>query len=226
MKTRFAKLSILFLLVLLPGSLSLRAQSNTTALSGVVTDATGAVISGVEVTLANAATGTTQMTQSKSKGEFSFEQLAPGTYEVKVVSPGFSEQDQKIELLVATPVKLAFKLVAGSSEVVNVETNLAAVNTTDATLGKAFNSAQVQNLPYLANNVTYLLSLQPGVLSVDSGAPDGRAEYRHAHGNRERRAAGSEQPDARRRGQQRPDLRPMPLTARCARRATRWRSSA
>ncbi len=173
MKTRLVSLSSTFwMAALLSGTCSM-AQSNTTSLSGTVTDATGAIVPGVSVTIANAASGTTQTTETKSKGEFSFEQLQPGTYEVKVISSGFSEQDQKVELLVSTPVKLAFKLVAGSSEVVNVETNLAAVNTTDATLGKAFNSQQVQNLPYLANNVTYLLSLQPGVLAVDSGAQTG-----------------------------------------------------
>ncbi len=99
--------------------------------------------------------------------------MQPGTYTVKVVAAGFSEQDEKVELLVSTPVKLAFKLTAGTTDIVNVETNLAEVNTADGTLGKAFNSAQVQNLPYLANNVTYLLSLQPGVLALDSGAQTG-----------------------------------------------------
>ena len=152
---------------------ALRAQSNTTALSGTVTDVTGASIPNVSVSIANAGSGAEQKTETKSKGEFSFEQLQPGTYEVKVMSPGFSEQDQKVELLVSTPVKLNFKLVAGSSETVNVETSIAELNTTDATLGKAFNSQQVQNLPYLANNVTYLLSLQPGVLALDSGAQTG-----------------------------------------------------
>ena len=92
---------------------------------------------------------------------------------MKVTGAGFSEEDEKIDLLVSTPMKLAFKLTAGTSDVVNVETNLAELNTSDGTLGKAFDSRQVQNLPYLANNITYLLSLQPGVLALDSGAQGG-----------------------------------------------------
>jgi hypothetical protein len=175
-KTRFvgctATFFLAFLLALV-GSPCLSAQTNTTALSGTVTDATGAVVPGVHISISNAASGSTQSTQTKSKGEFSFEQLQPGKYEVRVVSSGFSEQVEEVELLVATPVKLDFKLIAGANQVVNVETNLAELNTTDATLGKAFNSAQVANLPYLANNVTYLLSLQPGVLGLDSGAQTG-----------------------------------------------------
>jgi hypothetical protein len=170
---RYGTTLLLTLLLALIACPRLLAQTNTTSLSGTVTDNSGALIPDVNVSISNAATGTTLSTKSKSKGEFSFEQLAPGTYEVKVISPGFSEQDEKVELLVSTPVKLNFKLTVGAAEVVNVETNLAEVNTSDATLGKAFNSQQVQNLPYLANNVTYLLSLQPGVLALDSGAQTG-----------------------------------------------------
>ncbi len=133
----------------------------------------GAVVPGVSVSISNTASGSTQRTQTKAKGEFSFEQIPPGTYEVKLVAAGFSELVERVQLLVSTPLSLAFKLTVGTNEVVNVETNLAELNTTDGTLGKAFNSAQVQNLPYLANNVTYLLSLQPGVLALDSGAQSG-----------------------------------------------------
>jgi hypothetical protein len=164
---------VLALFAVLFCSSFLFAQTNTTSLSGVVTDPTGAVVPGVSVSISNAASGSTQRTQTKAKGEFSFEQIPPGTYEVKLVAAGFSELVERVQLLVSTPLSLAFKLTVGTNEVVNVETNLAELNTTDGTLGKAFNSAQVQNLPYLANNVTYLLSLQPGVLALDSGAQSG-----------------------------------------------------
>jgi hypothetical protein len=173
MKTRIITYSALCCFLLLLAAPWLSAQTNTTSLSGTVLDATGAIIPGATINISNAASGVTQSTQSKSKGEFTFEQLAPGTYQVKISAPGFSEQVQKVQLLVATPVKLAFTLAAGSAETVDVETNIAEINSTDATLGKAFDSAQVANLPYLANNVTYLLSLQPGVLGLDSGAQTG-----------------------------------------------------
>ncbi len=173
MKTRIIRHTATCIFLLLLAAPWLSAQTNTTALSGTVVDASGAIIPGSTINIANAASGKTQSTTTKSKGEFSFEQLPPGTYEVKVSAPGFSEQDQKVELLVSTPVNLSFKLTAGSNEGVNVETNIAEINSTDATLGKAFDSTQVATLPYLANNVTYLLSLQPGVLGLDSGAQTG-----------------------------------------------------
>ncbi len=150
------------------------AQSNTTALAGTVTDATGAVVANATVSISNGASGTKATKQTSSKGEYSFEQVQPGTYEVQVVANGFAEQKEKVQLLVSTPARVDFKLTVGSTEqTVTVETNLAEVNTSDATLGKAFAPEQVANLPYLANNVTYLLSLQPGVLALDSGAQTG-----------------------------------------------------
>jgi len=117
--------------------------------------------------------GTSKNELSKSHGEFEFPQIAPGHYALTVSFQGFSDQQQNLELLVASPLKVNIKMSVGAVETVSVEAAAMTVNTTDATLGKAFNSAQVQNLPYLANNVTYLLSLQPGVLALDSGAQTG-----------------------------------------------------
>ena len=176
MHTRISRLAqwlILAALIVVTGASSLLAQTNTTSLSGVVTDATGAVLPGVTVSIRRPSTGETKTIGTKSKGEFDFEQLLPGTYEVHIVAKGFSEEVERVELLVATPLKLNFKMTVGTSEVVEVSTGLAAVNTSDATLGKAFDSQQIQSLPYLANNVNYLLSLQPGVLALDPGATTG-----------------------------------------------------
>ncbi len=158
--------------LLLAGSAA-SAQTNTTGLSGVVTDSTGAVIQGVTVSIKNPATGTAVTTSTKSKGEYTFSQVQPGTYQVHVTAPGFSEEVESVELLVSTPLKVDFKLTVGASEVVEVSTGIAALNSNDATLGKAFDSQQIQSLPYLANNVNYLLSLQPGVLALDPGATTG-----------------------------------------------------
>jgi hypothetical protein len=164
---------VLSLLLVLGACTPLFAQSNTTSLSGTVVDPQGGLVPGVAISLTNQATGAKQSTVSRSKGEYVFSQLTPGDYEVHVNGQNFSEQVQTVKLLVGTPVKLDFTLRLGTATVVNVETSLAVINSTDGTLGKAFDSAQVQNLPYLANNITYLLSLQPGVLALDGGAQTG-----------------------------------------------------
>jgi len=149
------------------------AQSNTTSLSGVVYDPSGAVIQGATVTILDASKGSTKTLISSVKGEFEFAQIPPGHYSVTVSAIGFSNQQQDIELLVASPIKINVKMTVGATTTVSVDAATDVINTTDATLGSAFNSSQVQSLPYLANNVTYLLSLQPGVLALDSGAQTG-----------------------------------------------------
>jgi hypothetical protein len=182
MRVRFASLVItpIFSLALLTlcaiGTVAPRAmlaQTNTTGLSGVITDPTGAVVPQAAVELTNPATGFIKVIKTASKGEYSFEQILPGRYKVTISATGFAPQTEEVELLVATPLKINFKLTIGTTEVVDVAAGLEAVNSTDGTLGKAFDSAQVQNLPYLANNVNYLLSLQPGVLALDPGATSG-----------------------------------------------------
>lgn len=149
----------------------LAAQTNTTGLSGVVTDPSKAIIEGALVEISDPATGFIKVAKTGPKGEYAFEQLQPGKYSVSVSSVGFALQTEQVELLVATPLKVNFELTVGTTEVVEVAAGLETVNSTDATLGKAFDSAQVQNLPFIANNINYLLSLQPGVLALDPNNP-------------------------------------------------------
>jgi hypothetical protein len=162
-RTKFVVMAIL----LFSSFLSAFAQTNTTALSGDIKDPDGLVSPESTVMLSNPDTGFVQNTESDKNGQFSFNQILPGKYTVTVNSPGFSEQVQNVVLLVNTPQKISFTLTIGTSQIVNVETTASALNTSDASLGKPFDSAQIQTLPYLANNVLSLLALQPGVLSFD-----------------------------------------------------------
>lgn len=155
-------------------AVALSAQTNTSGISGTVADSSGALLPGASIGLAQAATGVEKTTTSGAKGEYSFDQLLPGDYEIIVSAAGFADVREHVQLLVATPLKINFNLHPGTTEVVNVQTVSAAINSTDGTLGKAFDSTQVSNLPYLANNTLSLLGLQPGVLSFGAGSTDAR----------------------------------------------------
>ncbi len=162
---------ILFCLILaLAGTSALLAQTNTTALSGSVADPTGLSLAGATLSLQNTGTGEVSTAQSKSTGEYGFNQVIPGHYKLTVEHDGFTQQQVDLDLLVATPQTLNFKLVVGSVDTVIVEAPLTSttLNQTDATLGKAFDNTQIQTLPYLANNTLSLLALQPGVVSFGS----------------------------------------------------------
>lgn len=70
------------------------AQQNTGALKGTVTDQLGSLVVGAKVTVRNARGVITRAT-SNSSGVYEFRKLEPGTYELKIVSPGFNVFEEK-----------------------------------------------------------------------------------------------------------------------------------
>ena len=63
------------------------AQTNTSAIAGIITDETGATVPSATVTVTETATG--QVRTTSASGEYVVSQLPPGKYEVKVAAPGF-----------------------------------------------------------------------------------------------------------------------------------------
>ncbi|WP_158749342.1 carboxypeptidase-like regulatory domain-containing protein [Acidobacterium sp. S8] len=161
---RFARVVGVFLMSLCC-SLFVFGQA-TTSLRGHVTDASGAVVPGAQLTLTLTGTGAAREGRTDSSGEYQFLQLAPGNYTLKVSAEGFSPvEKQGMNLLVGQPATEDVALAVGTvTQQVTVDTNVQPVlNTTDATLGNAFAEKQVQSLPIEGRNVPDLLSLQPGV---------------------------------------------------------------
>src|SRR3954447_7151118 len=70
------------------------AQQNTGALKGTVTDQLGSLVIGAKVTVRNSR-GVVTTATTNSSGVYEFRRLEPGTYELKVVSPGFSVYEEK-----------------------------------------------------------------------------------------------------------------------------------
>src|SRR5215467_602150 len=149
---------------------------DTTTLSGIVTDQQGKVIGGATVTLTNIGTNVSHQVKTGDDGSYTFNQVTPGFYNLKAEAKGFKiKVEQNVELVVKTPAKLDVQLEVGSvNETVTVTgTAEALVNTHDATIGNAFTSAQITQLPLEGRNVAGLLSLQPGVTFIGRINPDG-----------------------------------------------------
>ncbi len=140
------------------------AQGPNTSLRGTVSDASGAVIQGAQVSLVNTENGLAQTRTADAGGVFQFPQLLPGNYTVNVAAEGFALQTRQIELLINQPATLNFSLgVESASTTVNVSGQAPALNSSDATLGNAFDNLTIQALP-VEGDIPDLLSLQPGVL--------------------------------------------------------------
>jgi hypothetical protein len=90
-------------------SVSVHAQVTGATLSGTVTDASGAVIAGAEVSVRNTATGITRETTTDSAGFYTVPNLIPGPYEVKISAKGFT-----------TAVQSNLTLAVGAQQTLNI----------------------------------------------------------------------------------------------------------
>lgn len=158
-------LAVVSPLLLLVSSATLLGQIATTSLRGVIKDPSGAVVPGATITLTNNATGQSQTATSGATGDYTFAQIAPAQYTIKVTASGFAPQSKTAEVLVNQPATVDFAMsVQATSQVVNVSAEAQTINTTDASLGGAMDNALIQALPSETRNVPDLLSLEPGVL--------------------------------------------------------------
>src|SRR2546427_8287928 len=103
--------------------LSLPAVAQTQAgISGVIHDASGAVIPGAMITVTNPATNFARSVISNEAGVYNFPGLQPGRYSIRVELPGFRTITQNdIELQVQQSARLDFTLQVGQvSETIEV----------------------------------------------------------------------------------------------------------
>ena len=144
------------------------AQTSTTSVRGLISDPQGAVIPNASVTITEVSTGASRSTTSNAQGEYQFLQVVPGTYAISASATGFSSaKADSVHLLVATPATVNLKLpLPGATEVVRVEGETPTVNTQDASIGNAFNTTQIMELPLEGRDPVGILSLQPGVAFV------------------------------------------------------------
>jgi hypothetical protein len=143
-------------------------QNSTTSLRGTITDKNGASVPGAEITLESLSLGITTSGKTDKDGAYQFAELRPATYTVTVSADGFATIHQSgLQLLIATPTTQDFKMeVASVATTVEVTTTTQTINTTDATLGNAFNQTQIGALPFEGRDPAGLLSLQPGVVTA------------------------------------------------------------
>jgi hypothetical protein len=111
------RLQILFAVLLLAGSFSATpsfAQVNA-VVGGIVSDASGALIPGVEVTARNIATGIVTSRITNEAGNYDFASLQPGTYTVSAALSGFQTATfNNVQLSQGQQVRLNFTLQVGT----------------------------------------------------------------------------------------------------------------
>jgi hypothetical protein len=135
------------------------------ALSGVVTDRTGAVLSGASVTLSNGR-GLTQTITTNDRGEYSVNKLPPGTYTVVISAPNFKDfRTDSLTLNAGQSIPLDAVLEpAGEKTQVNVEgQKVAQVETETSQIIGTITQKELVSLGLNGRNFTQLIALTPGV---------------------------------------------------------------
>ena len=160
---------------LMSGSSAL-AQTFHGAVSGRVTDATGAVIVGASLKLVNPATDTVLNDTSNKAGEFNFTELPVGQYNLTIAAPGF--QGQKIDAIDVAVTKIEnFPIVlAPGTETTEVEVvaNGVQVDSQSAALVTVIDSAAVEDMPLNGRDFTRLTHFAPGVSALTNSVNGSR----------------------------------------------------
>lgn len=154
-------------MLLLPGMAF--GQSQNSSISGTVTDASGAVVPGAALTLTSVQRQTNAKTVSGSDGLYSFPNLVPGNYDLKVEAKGFKPQVQRgLSLTIAQLARADVRLDIGT-DVTTIEVQAAAtqLNFENASKSEGVNPETMNELPLIVSggprNSAQFLVLLPGI---------------------------------------------------------------
>jgi Carboxypeptidase regulatory-like domain len=171
-KMRRATFVVLLILCFVGLSSSVLLSQEVASLTGVVTDATGAVVAGVTVTLLDTKTNSSYVATTNSVGAYTFPKVLPGPgYSLNLRKDGFASATVlNMYLGVGAPhtqnVHLELGAVTQSVEV-NGSRSEVTLNTSDATVGNNFDMNLVHQLPVqVRDNPAEIMRLQPGVTSA------------------------------------------------------------
>jgi hypothetical protein len=153
---------VCFLLTLSPG---LIAQVDQGAITGIVSDPSGAVVPNAHVTLRNTDIGLTLETTTTSSGQYTFSPVRIGHYSVTASAQGFSSTTQEnLQVNVQERLQANIQLQVGAaSETVTITGAPPQLQTTEASVGQVIESTTLNNLPLNGRNFTFLAQLSAGV---------------------------------------------------------------
>jgi len=169
-----------------------RAQQATGAITGVVTDPSGAPVPAAMVTVTDADRGTSLNTQTNNEGLYNFPQLPIGRYSLRVEANGFQATVRSnIALQLNETAKIDFAMVIGQlSQTVDVTESAAPLETQTTEVGTVMDASSIENLPLETGNYNQLTLLAPGAVTIspasfNTGLKTFNAARPNLNGNRE-----------------------------------------
>ena len=139
------------------------AQTDTGSLQGVVKDASGAVLQGVQVLATNIATGARRSSTTNDRGEYLFLNLPPSRYQILAQHEGFADQKQEsVTVNVGATATVDFSMSLGEvKSVVNVGTEAPTIDVQNSTVQSVITQEQLNSLPSNGRNFQQLAILSP-----------------------------------------------------------------
>ena len=150
-------------------------QTATATILGVVKDASGALIPGVNITVKHTESNYARTIISDERGAYKVPLLPVGAYEVTTTMPGFKQEVRKgINLVVDQEAVVDLTLQVGAAtETVTVSEEAPLVNATTSSTSGVITEQQVKELPLNGRSFDQLITLNAGVSNATSNTLDG-----------------------------------------------------
>ncbi len=160
---------VLFLMVFFANVSQAQYSGN---IQGIVTDASGAAVSGATVGLRNVDTGVTASDTTGDAGNYRFSALPPGNYIVSVAKSGFKTTEVSLTLSTAQLEGINITLpVSSVSSNVSVVAEAATLDPDETRVQTTLDSQAVRDLPELNRNLWDIMSVTPGVVGTGTRGP-------------------------------------------------------
>lgn len=167
-----AAFSIIFFIINL--HFNLVAQTTTSTIEGIVTDANGAVIVGATVKASGSTLAVERTATTNEDGFYRFAALPAGNYKITSSQTGFTTQTYSLELTLNRVATLNIQLqVGGNIGEVNVTSEIPLIEPNAASTGLTVTPRQIVELPVNGRNYLDLLQLVPGVAVNRQSDPTG-----------------------------------------------------
>lgn len=155
------------------------AQAPTAAISGTVTDSTGAVLPGAKVEILNEETGISRTAQTNAAGYYLVPLLGVGRYQVTATLEGFQGQVRSgIVLTVGREAVVNLQLAVGAvSATIEVSGEAPLVESTTSSVGGLVGEQAIRDLPLNSRSWDQLSLLEPGIAAYAGGGGGGGAIY-------------------------------------------------
>ncbi|WP_246153427.1 TonB-dependent receptor [Terriglobus albidus] len=156
----------------------LYAQVDQGAITGTVSDPSGAAVPNATVTVTNVDTGFVLTDRTDSRGTYTFSPIKIGKYSVKVTASGFStKQQENIQLHVAERATVDIALQVGAEETVVVTTEAPLLQTGDGSTGQVIEAQTIVDTPLNGRNYVFIAQLAAGIAPGNGSRGSGKGDF-------------------------------------------------